>query len=79
MVRSNYIGKVMLYDLVSTKRAQSAGSLAASDHIAISVNDSLQTAIERAADFMVKPHRIIRRWHADGRDSDRRGRGFCLS
>ncbi|MGB1181746.1 MAG: CBS domain-containing protein, partial [Candidatus Puniceispirillaceae bacterium] len=29
-----------------------AGSLVASDHIAISVNDSLQTAIERAADFV---------------------------
>ena len=51
-VQGNYIGKVMLYDLVSTKRAQPAGSLAASDHIAISVNDSLQTAIERAADFV---------------------------
>jgi len=47
-----YIGKVMLYDLVTAKRSELAGNLADSDHITINIHDSLQTAIERAAEFV---------------------------
>ena len=47
-----YIGKLLLYDLIVAKRSDKLANLVATDQITLSVTDSLQQAIERAADFV---------------------------
>jgi len=50
--QGQYVGKLMVYDLVRAKVSETAGSLAVADQISLTVTDNLQQAIERAANFV---------------------------